>query len=354
MTLGYADGWAALNMEMPSRVPRTEYSAEGHWDLIKAVTGIEVNQDSSEVLLREARRALYKAWDYSFRWSTLVSRQYLPGRKTSMGHAEYAAGAVDYDTNIQCPFENPEEVLAFDPWEEYGPIDKAKMRRDFEAHYNANRDCYKDAVNMSGVYITMFSGFIDIFGWEMFLLAAGTDPKRFGELARRYETWIRQFYEALAESNVPVVMAHDDITWTSGPVLSPDWYREYIFPAFKRLWRPILDAGKRLVFTSDGTYTMFFDDIVEAGAHALVMEPTCDMALFAEKYGKTHGFIGNADTRILLLGTKEEIRAEVERCMAIGKKCPGFFMAVGNHIPANTPVENALYYNQAYEELAQR
>ena len=32
----------------------------------------------------------------------------------------------------------------------------------------------------------------------------------------------------------------------------------------------------------------------------------------------------------------------------------GFFMAVGNHIPANTPVENALYYNEVYEELSRR
>jgi hypothetical protein len=40
--------------------------------------------------------------------------------------------------------------------------------------------------------------------------------------------------------------------------------------------------------------------------------------------------------------------------MALGKPCPGFFLSVGNHIPPNTPVENALYYNQVYEELARR
>ncbi len=40
--------------------------------------------------------------------------------------------------------------------------------------------------------------------------------------------------------------------------------------------------------------------------------------------------------------------------MNIGKSCPGFIMAVGNHIPPNTPVENALYYNEVYEELASR
>lgn len=58
--------------------------------------------------------------------------------------------------------------------------------------------------------------------------------------------------------------------------------------------------------------------------------------------------------RILLEGTKEQIYNEVKRCMDIGKNCPGFFMAVGNHIPSNTPVENALYYNEVYEELSKR
>ena len=74
----------------------------------------------------------------------------------------------------------------------------------------------------------------------------------------------------------------------------------------------------------------------------------------AERYGQTHVIIGNADTRILLFGTKEEIRAEVERCLLVGRECPGFFMAVGNHIPSNTPVENALYYNEIYEKLSRR
>jgi uroporphyrinogen-III decarboxylase len=99
---------------------------------------------------------------------------------------------------------------------------------------------------------------------------------------------------------------------------------------------------------------MFFDDVVDCGVHGLVFEPCCDMRLFAEKYGKTHYFFGNADTRILLSGTKQQIRGEVERCMDIGKGCPGFFLAVGNHIPANTPTESVLYYDEVYRELRNR
>jgi uroporphyrinogen-III decarboxylase len=88
--------------------------------------------------------------------------------------------------------------------------------------------------------------------------------------------------------------------------------------------------------------------------NGFVMEPSTDMGYIAEKYGRTHAFIGNADTRILLSGTRPEIRAEVERCMRIGKPYPGFFMAVGNHIPANTPADNIFYYMDVYEELSKR
>jgi uroporphyrinogen-III decarboxylase len=75
---------------------------------------------------------------------------------------------------------------------------------------------------------------------------------------------------------------------------------------------------------------------------------------FAEKYGDTHSFIGNVDTRVLLLGDKDDIRREVKRCVDIGRDYAGFFMAVGNHIPPNTPVANAIYYNEAFEELRYR
>jgi uroporphyrinogen-III decarboxylase len=116
----------------------------------------------------------------------------------------------------------------------------------------------------------------------------------------------------------------------------------------------LTQAGKKILFTSDGDFTLFIDDIAQCGVHGFVMEPVTDMAYIAEKYGKSHVFAGNADTRILLDGKKEDIYNEVKRCMDIGKQYPGFFMAVGNHIPANTPVDNALYYNECYENLAAR
>lgn len=352
--MSYADGWSALNLDMPARVPRTEYSAEFHWDLIKAVTGIAAGNSSPEEVKAKASSALIKAWNYDFIWNILVHNQVFGDKLTKMGHAEYASGGSDFNNELRQLYEDPEEALNFDPWELYGARDKSTLIKDFNCNFEKVKEQNPDAVNMTGIYVSCMSGLIEIFGWDTLLCAAGLDSNGFGGVADRYSAWIMQYFEALAASDSPVVMIHDDIVWTSGPFLAPEWYRKYIFPNYKKCFAPLLESGKKIIYTSDGNYTSFIDDIASCGVHGFVLEPTTDMKYIAEKYGKTHVFIGNADTRILLGGSKEQIYNEVKRCMDIGKDCPGFFMAVGNHIPPNTPIENALYYNEVYERLGRR
>lgn len=352
--MSYEDGWAALHLERPRRIPRTEYSAEMHWDLITAVTGIPVGIDSTPEQQATAATAFMRAWNYDLFWTTLISRDEFGTLYTDMGHSEYAAGGVDRRDTIHALFHDPEDALKFDPWEAYGPRDKGEIRRRFEQHYRENCVQHDFGVNMTGIYVSLISGLIEILGWDMLLLAAGTDPVRFGELANRYASWIQQYFDALAEADVPVVMVHDDIVWSSGPFIRPAWYRQYVFPNYKKYMAPLRESGKRILFTSDANYNLFIDDIAGCGVHGFVFEPMTSLETIVEKYGQTHVIIGNVDTRILLSGTKTQIRAEVERCIRLGRDCPGYFMAVGNHIPPNTPVENALYYNEVYEELCWR
>jgi hypothetical protein len=352
--MSFSDGWAAINLEMPQRIPRTEYSAEMHWELIRAVTGIDISLDSPQALKQQGVSALMRAWNYDFFWSTLIGHEEFGKFQTDMGHAEYAAGGVDRRDTVFSPFKDAEDVLDFDPWEKLGMKNKAELTRRFEEHYDQNCRAHPDGVNMTGVYVTLVSGMIGLFGWDLLLLAAGMDQRRFGEMANRYASWIQQYFDALAESNVPVVMIHDDMVWSAGAIFRPAWYRDFIFPNYKKYTAPLLDSKKKVLFCSDGDFTRFVDDIAAAGFHGFVFEPMTSLEYIVEKYGQTHVIVGNADTRILLIGTKPEIRAEVERCMQLGRNCPGFFMAVGNHIPPNTPVAKAIYYNQVYEELNRR
>lgn len=355
--MSYEDGWAAMNMQTPKRVPRTEYSVESHWNLVSKVTGMPVTKDSDSAVQAAAQKKFRgpDCWNYGMVWGVNVGAdKFMAACRTDMGHAVYASGGEDKRDTLICPFADETGVLAFDPVATYGITPHADLVRHFEDCYRNRCTANPDCVNMTGTYITMMSGLIDLCGWDMLLVAAGTDPEAFGALANRWQKWMQSFFDALADANVPVVMVHDDIVWSEGAFIHPDWYRKYIFPNYKKLFAPLIDSKKKILFTSDANYTDFIDDIAACGANGFVMEPMTDMKYIAEKYGKTHVFVGNADTRILLSGTKAQIRAEVERCMAIGKGCPGFFMAVGNHIPANTPVENALYYNEVYEALSVR
>jgi len=352
--MSFKDGWAAMNLEMPARVPRVEFDAQVHWDLVKTVTGIEVGVESPSEVKDRASRAFMKAWSYDTFLASLIHANELGETQTSMGHAVYAAGGVDYNNRIHCPFKTPEEVLAFDPWEVYGERDRKEIARRFEEHYRQMCEWAPDLVNMTGIYITCVSGLIAMFGWEMLLTAAGLDPKGFGEVTNRYAKWISQYYHALADTSVPVIYSHDDIVWTAGAIFKPDWYRRYVFPNYRTFYEPLIESGKKIIFISDGNYTEFVDDIAACGVHGFFFEPLTDLSYLAERYGQTHVLIGNADTRCLLYGSKAQIRADVERCMALGKKCPGYFLGVTNMIPANTPVESALYYNQVYEDLCMR
>jgi len=344
---------AALNLEMQDRVPRTELSASQHWKLVTKVTGMAVDENSGPERQQAASSAFVKAWDYAYNWNVIIHGGIFGNKRTFMGHAVYAQGGVDWNDYIHSYFRDENEVLSFDPITEYD-FDKDNVKAIYTEDYAKQRELYPDLVAMTGVYVTCMSGLIDLFGWDLLLTAAGTDPQSFGELTGRYARYMQQYFDALAETDVPVVMVHDDIVWTEGAFLHPDWYRKYIFPNYKKYFAPVIESGKKLIFTSDGNYSEFIDDIAACGVHGFVMEPCTDMKYIADKYGKTHNFTGNADTRVLLYGSKEDIYAEVGRCMDIGKHCPGFILSVGNHIPANTPVDACLYYNEAYLELSKR
>jgi hypothetical protein len=352
--MSYEDGWAAMNLQMPPRVPHTEFSLDRHWGVVNAVTGLQINSASPVEQQNKASFEFMKIVNYDFRWTSFVERFVFGDFRTDMGHAEYEENGADRRDHMYCPFTSPEEVLEFDFWNTYGPINQSEWAKKFDRDYSLRCQETPDLVNNTGIYITMISGLLEVFGWDMLLWAAGTNLQGFGKVADRYASWIMQYFEALAASSVPLVTIHDDFVWSSGPIFNPQWYRQFVFSNYKKLFAPLIDAKKKIIFTSDGNWTLFIDDIAACGPHGFLMEPTTDMAYIADKYGKDHVFIGNFDTRILLSGTTEDIKVEVERCMAIGKHLPGFFICVSNHIPSNTPIENVLYYLDTIDKLGKR
>jgi hypothetical protein len=334
--LSYPIGIDTIHLRPTPRLAHTEYVDSA--PLIQAVTG--------EVGCHSATRRFNDAWEIDLIWSTNDGP--IPwaerGRATDMGHAEFIAGGGDRREVKPCPFHSPEEVWAFDAVAEYGLPDFDALVDYYQSFYAEKQAENPHQVYTGGYCKTIISGAIEAFGWDMLLLAAA-DAHRFEKVLDSIYRLSLHHFQAWAKTSIEVFICHDDMVWSQGPFIRPSFYRQVIFPRYRELWSVLKRAGKKVLYCSDGYWSMFVDDIAAAGADGFIFEPMMELDPVVEKYGQSHVIIASkVDCRTLAHGTQGQIQAEVDSTLALAKGCPGFMCAVGNHLPADIPVEKALFY----------
>lgn len=330
---------AAIRLEGPEEIPHTQYITHPEWLAALRRRAGRPEADFAELL------------DFDLLWHTDMPAG-LPGRWTDMGHGVWQPDGSDYRPATPSPFRDVEEIFTLDPLAEYGPVDHARLVERYRAfHAQARR---RDCVVPGGLYLSVVSYAIAAFGWENLLEAIGTDAERFGLVLARWADYLIEYVRAWAATDIEVFLTHDDMVWTSGGFLAPEFYRAHVFPHYKRYWDCVKDAGKKVLFCSDGNYTAYVRDIAAAGADGFIFEPTTDLEGVVRDFGRTHVIVGNADCRILTFGSPDQIEREVRRCLQAGRNCPGYFFAVGNHIPPNVPIANAEACMAAYREMRKR
>ena len=237
-------------------------------------------------------------------------------------------------------------VFAYDPAEDDFHLaeETALLRRQNAAF----RDFYGElAVHYASYYTTLFMWPVVKFDWEPFLCAAALDPERFDE--RFWQPWAeisRKHVEALAAIDEEVVFTHDDLSMTTGPVFSPRFYERYIFPRYERIWEPLIDAGKRLVFISDGNIEPFLERLLEFPIAAIMFEnPATPFERVLATWGRAgRGFIGGISTQVLTNGTPEEVAEHTRGVIERGREHPGFVLSSCGGLHGNIPMANIRAY----------
>jgi hypothetical protein len=202
-----------------------------------------------------------------------------------------------------------------------------------------------------GTYQTMFMWPLLTFGWELFLESC-LDP-RFERVMDEFAALNRRLFRAFARLPVNFVHCHDDIVNTRGPVCSPKWMHKYIFPRYEEFWSIVKDAGKEVIFISDGCMDAFVDDVFACGARGLLGEPYTDYKAIAHTYPDCF-LTGEGDTRVLSRNDPDEIRTMVNEMVATAQMTGGYFMRIGNEITWATPPEAVKLYLDLSHELAHR
>lgn len=336
--MSYQIGIDTIHLRPTPRLAHTEYC--DHEPLMKQVTG-KAKWDG----LGDGDFAA--AWDYDLVWVTddgPFGNWKQHGRATNMGHAEYVEGGTDFAATEACPFTDVEQVYAFDATTEY-PLPSHDELVAYYTRQFAKRTAHQpDVVVPGGYYKTIISGAIDAFGWDMLLLAAA-EPEPFAKVLDTIFRRTLAHVRAQAATDIEVFIQHDDFVWTAGAFMNPAFYRSEIIPRYAELWRLLHDAGKKVLFCADANWSEFLDDIAHAGADGFIFEPMMPLEPVVQRYGQTHVIAGSkVDCRTMAFGTAEQVIREIDETLELAMDCPGFIFAVGNHIPANVPIEHCRLY----------
>ncbi len=187
-----------------------------------------------------------------------------------------------------------------------------------------------------GLSATLMS--MDLMG---FAVALAEDPDLIATILRRYTQWAAVAAREMTRRGVDVLWFFDDVAYRSGPMMSPQVFRELLAPPVRELTSQL---SAPWIFHSDGNLYPILDDVLSLGPAGLhPIEPQCmSLSRLKEQIGRKVCLVGNVDVDILARGTARQTRDETLRCLREGTADGGggYMISSSNSIPGYAIPEN--------------
>lgn len=198
-----------------------------------------------------------------------------------------------------------------------------------------------------------------LMGFEAFSFALMEHPEFIARMIDKTgEIYLGFLERALQHDRVQFVWLGDDLAYSTGLMVSPDFLRERLFPWYARIAELCRshDPPKAFVFHSDGELWEVIDDLIELGIHALhPIEPKAmDIVEAKRRCAGRVCIIGNIDLGYTLTrGTPEEVREEVRERIATCGPGGGYVVSSSNSVTEYVPLENYKAMLSAVEEFGE-
>ncbi len=147
--------------------------------------------------------------------------------------------------------------------------------------------------------------------------------------------------------HIDIILFGDDLGMQTGPMMSPQMYREFFKPRHKVLWSRAKElADVKVMLHCCGGVRELLADLIDAGLDAInPVQISCsgmDAAELKAEFGRDLTFWGGGcDTQnVLLNGTPQQVAEHVGRQVPILAPGGGFVFQQVHNILANVPPEN--------------
>ena len=151
---------------------------------------------------------------------------------------------------------------------------------------------------------------------------------------------------------VGAVWIVDDLAFGTGPIISPQAFRDHVFPWYKKIAKKCHENDVLLFQHSDGDLSSLMEDIIDIGTDLLhPIDPTCmSMREVKKKYGDGLAFAGNVANELLRSGTPQEVEERVKELMKNMAPGGGYCLAAGNSVTEWGKFENYIAMLNAAEK----
>lgn len=185
---------------------------------------------------------------------------------------------------------------------------------------------------------------------DKFMMLLAAEPKhahRFlDKLVEIHLANLEKFLGAVGEY-IDIILFGDDLGMQTGPMMSPQMYREFFKPRHQLLWNRAKQlADVKVMLHCCGGVRELMPDLIEAGVDAInPVQISCsdmDAGRLKDEFGKDITFWGGGcDTRdILPTGTPQQVAENVKEQVRILSPGGGFVFQQVHNILANIPPAN--------------
>lgn len=192
-----------------------------------------------------------------------------------------------------------------------------------------------------------------LMGMESFFVNIKLNPHRVKELLHGIGRCQVQIAKRYVAAGIDIAYLGDDYGWQNALMLSPDTWRDFIYPQLADIVQVYKEANIPVALHSCGHIMPIISDLVQSGIDILnpIQALANDVSAIKAKYGDRLTLWGGVDTQhTLSRATPDEVRAVVrQRVKELGQG-GGYIVAPDQLLPL--PDENVTAFVQTAQELA--
>jgi len=153
------------------------------------------------------------------------------------------------------------------------------------------------------------------------------------------------------------VLLEQDMGSTKGPMISPEMFREFCFPAMRERVQRLRGRSQQVILHNCGNNRPLMEMFVEAGVQcyqSLQSIPDMEIGSLKAEFGGRLCLWGGIALEHLIQGTPQDVRRNVRESLARGAPGGGFILGPSHSIAKGTRYDNFMALLDEFDKWADR